>query len=203
MELHPGVAYGVTGVVVIGCHHIQEVFLDVVTGVAHVGVAHDNGRSLVGLGIGEHIVAQLTQLTEHSLHVSIALGIAVAAVGVHVGDVYVYDHIVRFIYSHHIVAETFLDAGIGTVVQISLSIIVLHPGLSRSTGGAGAPEEIQSVGIGSGAKGLAYSYGSTPGTMRIIGEPIHQLLIIFEILTGSDDVPSEIIGNTCHCGGTV
>ena len=165
MELHPGVAYGVTGVIVIGCHHIQEVFLDIVTGIAHVGVAHDDGRSLVGLGIGEHIVAQLTELAQYSLHVSIALGIAAAAVGVHVGDVYIYDHIVRFIYSHLIMSEALLDAGVGTIVQIPLCIIVSHIGLSRSTGGAGAPEEIQSIGIGSGAKDLAYSYGSTIGTM--------------------------------------
>ena len=81
------------------------------------------------------------------------------------GDVDVNDHIVRGIDSHHIMSETLLDAGVGTVVQISLSIIVPYIGFSRSTGGACAPEEIQSVSIGSNADGLAYSNASTIGSV--------------------------------------
>ena len=155
MELHPGVAYGVTSVVVIGCHHIQEVGLDIVTGIAHVGVAHDDGRSLVGLGIGEHIVAQLTELTEHCLHESIALGIAFAVVGVHVGDVYVNNN--SFSYFYFVVTEALLDAGIGTAGKATVLIVVLHHLLPTIRTWAFSfaghcqpllPEEAHTVGIG-------------------------------------------------------
>ena len=167
-------------------------------GVTHVGVAHDDGRPLVGLRVGEHVVAELAQLTQHRLDVGIALGVAVAAVGVHVGDIHVDDNVVCRIHGHHIVAETLLDAGVRAIVQIALRIVVLHVGLSGRAGCTGLPEEIQSVGVCGGAKGLTYANASAIGAVRILGETINKLRVILKVLTGGNDVPAEIVGYACH-----
>ena len=134
IELYPRVADGVAGIAVVSSHHIEEVGLDIVAGISHIGIAHDDSGALVDLRLIEHIVAELAELAQYGLHIGIALGVATAAVSVHMGDVDVNDHIVRRIDSHLIMAEAFLDAGVGTIIQVSLLVIVFNKGLARRTG---------------------------------------------------------------------
>ena len=164
MELDPRVRDGVACVIVVGRNHVEEVGLDVVASVTHIGVAHNYCRAFVGLGIGEHIVAELAQLAQNGLDIGIALGVAAAAVGVHVGDIHVDDNVVSRIHSHHIVAESLLDAGVGAARKAALSIVVLHVCFSGCACRAGPPEEIQTVCV-SGLSRLCGRHASPPGAV--------------------------------------
>ena len=84
------------------------------------------------------------------------------------GDIHVDDNIVCRIHGHHIVAETLLDAGVRTVVQIAFCIVILNVGLSCRAGRAGVPEEIQAVGVSYRAKSLTNADGSAIGAVGII-----------------------------------
>ena len=124
-------------------------------GVTHVGVTHDYGRTLVGLRIGEDVVSELAKLAQHRLYVGIALGVAAAAVGVHVGDIDVDDN--AFCYLNFIMPETLFDAGISTASESTVFICILHhlfPSVSsRAIALAGNcqalfPEEAETVCVG-------------------------------------------------------
>ena len=162
MELDPRVGDGVACVVVVGRNHIEEVGLDVVAGVTHIGVAHDDGRTLLGLRIGKNVVAELAKLAQYGLYVGVALGVATAAVGVHVGDIHVNDN--AFGNGHLIVAEALLDAGVRAARKAAFRIVVLYIFLACRAGRTGPPEEIKSVGVSGGSQ-LLRRYASPPGAV--------------------------------------
>ena len=166
-------------------------------GVTHIGVAHDDGRTLVGLRIGEDVVAELAQLAQHCLDVGIGLGIAAAAVGIHVGDIHVNDNVVCRIHGHFVVAEALLDAGVGAARKAAFRIVVLYIFLACRAGRTGPPEEIKSVGVSGGSQ-LLRRYASPPGAVGIIGEARNKLRIILKVLTCGNDVPAKIVGDSCH-----
>ena len=197
VEFDPRVRDCVACVAVVGCNHVEEVGLDVVAGVTHIGVAHYYCRAFVGLGFVENVVTELAELAQNRLYVGIALGVAAAAVGVHVGDIHVNDNVVCRIHGYLIVAESLLDAGVGTASKAALSIVILHVGLPCRACRAVPPEEIQAVGVGGGIQ-LCGRYASSPGAVGIVGEARNKLRIIREILTCGNEVPTQIIGNSRH-----
>ena len=203
MELNPRVGDGVARIVVVSRNNVEEVGLDVMSGVTHIGVAHNDGRALVGLCVGQDVIAELPELRKHGLHVRIRLGVAAAVVGVHVGDIHVDDNVVRCVNGHHIMTEALLDTGIGSIVQIAFLIIILYICLAGSTCGRCTPKEIQSIRISDRAKCLSKSYSSTISSVRIIRQSGYKLRVILKVFACGNNVPAKVIRNARHrCGST-
>ena len=158
--------------------------------ITHIRIAHDDGGTLLLLGYCQYIIPYLAQLGKLGRYILIVLGVAVAAISVHVGDIDIHRH--AFGHSNLIMTEAFLYASVGTAGKSSLFGIKLHHCFAGSRNAILFPEEVESVGISSFCQ-LCGSYSAAPRTGIIIRQSSHKLLIIFKVFTYGHKVPSKVV----------
>ena len=183
VELHPGV----DGLVASLCNGSKEVVLYLVSGVAHVGITHHDGGTLVLLELCEHIVAQLAQL---GYLYGFEGGRVVIAPGIHVSDIDIYIYPIG--HSDHIMAEALLDAGVGSVGKSTYLGCILNHSLASGAQPL-LPEEAQTVGIGTLAE-VEYTKRTAILACIVVAHGCCKLCVVLKVLTHCQEIPSQRVG---------
>lgn len=126
-----------------GVDRVDEEFLDLVAGVAEVGVAHQDRRATVA--VRDDVVCDLTELGV----LGVDMAAAGRAVGVHMG--YVNIDLGAVLKGDEVVAEALGYAGVGTCRQSTVGAAELDAGLVRGLHLiSAAPGEVDAVGASRG-----------------------------------------------------
>ena len=157
------------------------------SGVAHVGITHHDGRTLVLLELCKHIIAQLAQL---GYLYGFEGGRVFIAPGIHVSDIDIYIYPID--HSDHIVAEALLDAGVGSVGQSTYLGCILNHSLASGAQPL-LPEEAQTVGIGTLAE-VEYTKRTAICSCMVVAHGCCKLCVVLKVLTHRQEIPSQRVG---------